>query len=122
MPILMARSLLTFVLLGAASPAKAQDDAEIRRQGQALLARHCAHCHAIASSGDSPHPPAPPLRTLGQKYPVDFLAEALGEGLATGHPDMPEFLFEPREINAILAYLTSIQVPGAGPAQGRPKR
>lgn len=122
MPTMMARSLLTFALLWTGSPVKAQDDAAIRRQGQALLARHCSRCHAIASTGDSPHPQAPPFRTLGQKYPVDFLAEALAEGLSTGHDDMPEFAFEPHEINAILAYLASIQVPRAGPAQGRPKR
>jgi mono/diheme cytochrome c family protein len=90
-----------------------------KRQGQALLAAHCARCHAIASTGESPHRQAPPFRTLGQKYPVDWLAEALGEGLSTGHPDMPEFVFEPQEINAILTYLQSIQVPKTGPLQRR---
>jgi cytochrome c len=89
-----------------------------KQQGQALLAAHCARCHAIASTGESPHRQAPPFRTLGQKYPVDWLAEALGEGLSTGHPDMPEFVFEPQEIKAILTYLQSIQVPNRVPNQG----
>jgi mono/diheme cytochrome c family protein len=31
---------------------------------------------------------------LGQRYSIDPLAEALAEGLYTGHPDMPEFVFE----------------------------
>jgi mono/diheme cytochrome c family protein len=119
MPTTIARSLLTLVLLSAASPGWAQDDAELKRQGQELLATHCSRCHAIAPTGSSPHKEAPPFRTLGQKYPVDWLAEALGEGLSTGHPDMPEFVFEPSEIKAILTYLQSIQVPKTGPLQGR---
>jgi hypothetical protein len=48
---------------------------------------------------------------LGQRYSIDSLAEALAEGLSTGHPDMPEFIFEISEVGAILAYLQSIQVP-----------
>ena len=31
------------------------------------------------------------------------------EGIITGHPDMPEFLFEAPDVGAILAYLESIQ-------------
>jgi cytochrome c len=119
MPTTIARSLLIFALLCVASSARAQDDAELKQQGQALLATNCARCHAIASTGQSLHREAPPFRTLGQKYPIDWLAEALGEGLSTGHPDMPEFVFEPHEINAILTYLKSIQVPKTGPLQGR---
>jgi len=116
---MIMRSLLIFALPWAGSAARAQDDAELKQQGQALLATNCARCHAITSTGDSPHREAPPFRTLGQKYPIDWLAEALGEGLSTGHPDMPEFVFEPQDINAILTYLKSIQVPKTGPLQGR---
>jgi cytochrome c len=119
MPTTTVRLLSILALLCTASAIRAQDDAELKQQGQALLANNCARCHAIASTGESPHREAPPFRTLGQKYPVDWLAEALGEGLSTGHPDMPEFVFEPGEINAILTYLKSIQVPKAGPLQGR---
>ena len=110
------RSLPIIALLWALSPAAAQNDAELKQQGQALLATHCARCHAIALAGDSPHRQAPPFRTLGQKYPVEWLGEALGEGLSTGHPDMPEFVFKPQEINAILTHLQSIQIPK--PLQG----
>jgi cytochrome c len=123
MPITVRRSLLILALLWAASPAwtqdGAQDNAELKQQGQALLATHCARCHAITPRGDSPHREAPPFRTLGQKYPIEWLGEALGEGLSTGHPDMPEFVFEPEQINAILTYLQSIQAPKAAPSQRR---
>ena len=112
--------LLPIVLLSltAASHALAQDSADLER-GHSLLATHCSRCHAIDRIGTSPHREAPPFRILGQKYPVDWLAEALGEGLSTGHPDMPEFVFKSSDINAILTYLQSIQVPKAGPLQRR---
>jgi cytochrome c len=109
MPI--ARFLVIVLLsLTAASRALAQDDADLKR-GHSLVATLCSRCHAIERTGTSPHRDAPPFRTLGQKYPIEWLSEALGEGLSTGHPDMPEFVFEPQEINAILTYLQSIQVP-----------
>jgi mono/diheme cytochrome c family protein len=74
---------------------------------------NCSRCHAVDRAGTSPHPEAPAFRTLGERYPIDSLAEALAEGLMTGHPDMPEFVFEIDEVKAILAYLHSIQNPGA---------
>jgi cytochrome c len=95
------------VLVGL--PALAQDRAQPERRGQALLAKNCSRCHAISRTGASPHPEAPPFRTLSRKYPIEGLAEALAEGIFVGHPDMPEFIFEADEVGAILAYLKSIQ-------------
>jgi hypothetical protein len=41
------------------------------------------------------------------------LSEVVGdEGFSSGHPDMPEFRFEVDEVDAILAYLESIQEEG----------
>jgi len=101
------RSLgLYFVL--AVTPVAADDAAAVKR-GEALLAKNCSRCHAIASAGESQHPQAPPFRTLGKRYPVEFLEEALGEGIISGHPDMPEFEFAPADVRAIVAYLKAIQ-------------
>jgi mono/diheme cytochrome c family protein len=74
-----------------------------------LVTTNCARCHAVGRTGASPHPAAPPFRTLSRKYKVEGLAEALAEGIYTGHPDMPEFIFEPEEVGAIIDYLKSIQ-------------
>jgi hypothetical protein len=49
------------------------------------------------------------FRALGKRYPIEALEEALGEGIISGHPDMPEFTFESKEVGAIIAYLKSIQ-------------
>ena len=56
-----------------------------------------------------PHPPAPPFRTLSKKYPIEDLAESLAEGIVSGHPDMPIFVFGPHDVDAIIDYLQSIQ-------------
>jgi cytochrome c len=77
--------------------------------GRALVAENCAACHSIETTGDSPHPDAPPFRTLSRNYPVSALEEALAEGIVTGHPDMPEFSAEPRQVADIIAFLESIQ-------------
>jgi mono/diheme cytochrome c family protein len=85
------------------------EETKLEGRGEELLSARCARCHAIARTGESPHSAAPPFRTLSRKYPIDGLAESLAEGISVGHPDMPEFVFEPDDIAAILAYLNSIQ-------------
>jgi mono/diheme cytochrome c family protein len=95
--------------LVASAAQAATPDAETLKHGEALLTKNCATCHAVGTSGDSPRAGAPAFRTLGQKYPVESLEEALGEGLVSGHPDMPEFRFEADDVGAIIAYLKSIQ-------------
>lgn len=92
----------------AASAACAQD-AVLLKRGEALLAKECARCHAITRSDQSRHPQAPLFRTLGKRYPIESLEEALAEGIISGHPDMPEFIFESDDVGAIIAYLKSIQ-------------
>jgi mono/diheme cytochrome c family protein len=85
------------------------EEAKLEVRGEELLGARCARCHAIARTGESPHSAAPPFHTLSRMYPIEGLAESLAEGLSVGHPDMPEFVFEPDDIAAILAYLNSIQ-------------
>jgi cytochrome c len=103
--------LFTALVVASALAAAAQDATRLEQRGRALVERHCSRCHAIDITGSSPHLEAPPFRTLGMRYPIDSLGEALAEGLVTGHPDMPEFMFEVRDVGAIIAYLQSIQEP-----------
>jgi cytochrome c len=95
------------VMLNVAAKA---DEAQLKR-GQALLTQNCARCHAIGRTGDSARADAPAFRKLGTRYPIDSLEEALGEGIMSGHPDMPELAFEAPDVGAIIAYLKSIQAP-----------
>jgi cytochrome c len=92
----------------AVSATCAQDAAALKR-GEALLVKECSRCHATSRTDESRHPQAPLFRTLAKRYPIESLEEALGEGLISGHPDMPEFKFEGDDVGAIIAYLKSIQ-------------
>jgi mono/diheme cytochrome c family protein len=89
----------------------ADDQAVLEKQGGALLEKYCARCHAVGRVGRSAHPGAPEFRTLAHRYPIEELEEALGEGILSGHPHMPEFRFRADDVGAIIAYLKSIQVP-----------
>jgi cytochrome c len=89
-----------------ASGAMAEDDLE---RGRAILEENCSRCHAVDVEGASPLAAAPPFRTLGERYPIADLEEALAEGILTGHPAMPELSFEPADVAAIIAYIQSLQ-------------
>ena len=104
----MLKSIL-IALNMVAQTAAAQDIQALERRGEELLGAKCARCHAVLRTGESPHSAAPAFRTLSRRYPIEGLAESLAEGLSVGHSDMPEFVFQPDEIAAILAYLKSIQ-------------
>jgi cytochrome c len=80
------------------------------RRGEALAAGNCAQCHAIGVKGDSPNPKSPPFRTIGQRYAISDLEEALAEGIVVGHAgaQMPHFVFEPADIADLIAYLKRI--------------
>ena len=93
------------------SGALAQSRREIER-GRALAERNCATCHAVGRTGSSPYEPAPPFRTLHERYDVEALAEALAEGIVVGHGgarQMPRFVLTPPQIDDLLAYLKSLE-------------
>ena len=90
-------------------------------QGRQIAETNCASCHAIGATGESPHATAPPFRTLSQNYPIESLSEAFAEGILVEHPDMPEFRLEPDGINALLAYIESVQEqPAQSPTTPEP--
>ena len=77
--------------------------------GRKIAVRNCGMCPAIGVRGESRNPLSPPFRTLSARYPVEMLAEALAEGIRTGHPAMPEFRFSAAEIDDLIAYIKSVQ-------------
>jgi cytochrome c len=104
----MKVAVLTLGAMALISAAAHAQDVDLTR-GEMLVTRQCGPCHATGRTGNSPRPEAPPFRTLGQRYPLDALEEALGEGILSGHPDMPEFSFDAPDVGVIIAYLNSIQ-------------
>jgi cytochrome c len=79
--------------------------------GQKMAEEQCGTCHAVARDTQSPMRNAPPFSYLGRNYPISSLAEALAEGIITGHDGMPEWELEPAEIRGLLGYIQSVQEP-----------
>jgi mono/diheme cytochrome c family protein len=103
---------LTFVIAGmVALPVIAQAQSSPIQRGRAIAERLCARCHSVAEAGESPLRIAPPFRVLSQRYPIEQLAEALAEGIVTGHPGMPQFTFTPAEIDALLSFIDNLSPP-----------
>ena len=103
---------LSVWLLAIAAPAWAVGN---RARGEFYARENCSTCHAVGPVGLSPYPPAPPFRTLPEKYDVDGLAEALAEGIIVGNTgvrQMPMFVLSVDEIDDLIAYLKSL-VPAA---------
>ena len=88
--------------------ARTADDRGAVDRGRTIIEANCARCHAIGKHDLSQHDKAPPFRVVVTRYAPDNLAEALAEGIVSGHPDMPEFVFQPAEIEAIVAYLNTL--------------
>jgi mono/diheme cytochrome c family protein len=101
------RIVVILGLLSVSTSSWALDPAAQR--GQTFARTHCAQCHAIDRVSASPLSIAPPFRTLHRRYPVESLEEALGEGIVTGHPSMPEFRLDGAQINDFIAFLKSLE-------------
>ena len=97
----LALALITLTPAVAASPQE--------QRGKTFALNNCAKCHSIDKVSPSPLKIAPPFRTLHKRYPIETLAEALAEGISTGHPTMPAFQLEADQIGDLLAYLKSLE-------------
>ncbi len=77
--------------------------------GRAIVQDQCLQCHTDEADGESPWADAPSLRTVLASYDTEALETDFREGIHVGHPDMPDFNFDPLGAHALLAYLISIQ-------------
>jgi mono/diheme cytochrome c family protein len=96
------------VIAGAPTISCFAAEPSVSERGRALLEKNCSRCHAIGSDDVSPKAEAPPFRVVVSRYPAEFLAESLAEGIMTRHSEMPEFVFAPDEIEAIVTYLDTL--------------
>jgi len=110
----VARRLISgaLALIGLASTlgvAESQMQDPAAQRGLVFVRTNCSRCHAVDKVSPSPLKLAPPFRTLHRRYPVDSLAEAMAEGIVTGHPNMPEFRLDPGQIADVLAFLHTLE-------------
>jgi mono/diheme cytochrome c family protein len=102
-------AIIAIGLIGLATQTACARTATVpAQQGHALAQARCGGCHAVEKDGASPLAAAPPFRTLGKRYPVESLGEALAEGISVGHPAMPSDPWAPTDIDRLVAYLKSI--------------
>ena len=114
-------ALLAAIVLGACAHTSAANDASqaLIGEGRHVAEVNCGRCHAIGRSGASPNPASPPFRMLSQHYPLGALDETFAEGVFVGHSDMPEFRLEPAQIEALSAYLRSVQTHASHDNRGQ---
>src|SRR5689334_2880527 len=79
------------------------------QRGLSYVRTNCARCHSVDKVTESPLRLAPPFRELHKRYPVEDLAEALAEGIRTGHPTMPEYKLDPGQVADVIAYLKTLE-------------
>jgi mono/diheme cytochrome c family protein len=97
------------VLLAACAGQDAEVSQEaLARDGREIAEAQCAACHAVGPYGESPAPEAPPFRYALARYDSEVLEEELIQGIRVAHP-MPEFQFNPQGVDALIAYMQSIQ-------------
>lgn len=97
------------VLVVSSTASFAADLSPSEQRGLHFVTTHCARCHSIDKASSSPLKGAPPFRTLHLNYPVETLEETLGEGIVTGHPEMPEFRLEPDQVADVIAFLKALE-------------
>jgi cytochrome c len=105
----MPRAILPHALASLILMTPALADSPAEERGRTFALNNCARCHSIDRVTDSPLEIAPPFRTLHKRYPVESLAEALAEGIETGHPTMPVFQLDPDQIHDLLSYLKTLE-------------
>jgi mono/diheme cytochrome c family protein len=101
--------LLAAACAGSGGDAREPAARSIVADGRAIAERQCASCHAIGRRGESPNPEAPPFRILLSRYDAEALTTNLNEGARIGHAGMPEFELPIQGVDALVAYVRTIQ-------------
>lgn len=99
------------VVMGSAVPAAA--DTVLAERGRAIAEAKCAFCHAVGTSGGSPHKIVIPFRELSTRFPVEMLLETLKTGVVAGHDEMPMFDLGKSDAQALIAYIDSLAPVGS---------
>lgn len=108
-----ALTALALFALGGCAAARAEPD-PLAEDGREIAIAQCARCHAVGSYGESPMPEAAPFRTILRRYRPEVLEQELIAGIRVSHR-MPDFQFNPQGVDALIAYLRTIQEPAPGP-------
>jgi mono/diheme cytochrome c family protein len=103
-------TMLTALILLASLPADAQD---LKAKGEKLfIDQKCSLCHSVAGKGNVKGP----LDDVGTKLPAadirSWIADAKAMTAKTGatrKPEMKQFALEKDDVDALVAYLTTLK-------------
>jgi mono/diheme cytochrome c family protein len=109
-PRLFCQAVCVAVLLSAGGSGVSAQSSPTAQRGLNLAMANCSRCHAVDKLSPSPLALAPPFRDLHLRYPVENLAEALGEGIVTGHQNMPEFRLDPGQVSDFIDFLKALEL------------
>ncbi len=104
----MIVAVASVFMLGACVGQPQVSQEALEADGREIAEAQCAACHAVGRYGESPAPEAPPFRHALARYDSAVLEEELIQGIQVAHP-MPEFQFNPQGVDALIAYMQSIQ-------------
>lgn len=107
----LATTFISSTLCVVAPQANVNPDVADRlARGQALAETHCAKCHAVGLTDESPTwvNSNTAFRNLHERFPIPMLEEAARTGKISGHDEMPGFDFNLQDVEALLAYIDSL--------------
>jgi mono/diheme cytochrome c family protein len=84
-------------------------EASLVETGHRVAQIKCASCHAVEGGGASRDPDAPPFREVSRAVAITATEQSLAEGIRIGHHDMPPVRLSRSEMEALSAYLRSLQ-------------
>jgi len=108
----LALAVLLAAPIVSSSAASNPPNAPLLAEGREIAKRNCGRCHAIAARDHGADPRSPPFREISRRYPLSGLEEPLAEGIMVGHEglEMPHFQLTSAQIEALLAYMDSVQL------------
>lgn len=102
-----AEAIATYIMaLGGNAGTKSGDSPAVA--GYEILVKNCARCHAVEMTGDSPVAAALPLREVAKRYEPVYLDDVLAQAIPAKHKQLPQFTFDPDQIAAMSAYLSTL--------------
>ena len=106
-------ALFSLVALSACVPSETseanQDNRALAEAGHRVAQLKCARCHAVELSGESRNQNAPPFREISRSLTIMSNETSFREGVRIGHMDMPPVRLTRSEIEALSAYLHTLQ-------------
>ena len=114
MRIVLGSIVLAGAVMVSATPAAAQDAAQIKRGQEVYAAQKCQMCHAIAGKGNKMNP----LDGVGKKLSADDIkkwithpAEMTAQTKSTKKPPMPAKYgtLPAADLDALVAYMQSLK-------------